>query len=326
MIVDTQTHWFSPTLLDAYTEAEEYPRCRRQGDDWLFELAPDRWFPLGRAFTDVEHQLETLTALGIDTIVSSSGSFGDVNGMDVDRATEVAHAVNEERAELQRRHAGRFVGLATVPWQDGDAALAAVERAAALGLPGVLIHSNVAGGPIDAEDLRPVYRRLAELDLVLSIHPARTVMEDALRDYGLEYLVGYMFDTSVAALRLVLSGIMEENPGLKVIHPHCGATLPYLAGRIDNSHSKPSSLGAALPVAPSEQLARFYTDTVAQSPETLAYGERFYAPGHVVFGSDYPFMDAARELAFAREHAADPEQVLAGGDGRLFDSSGGSPA
>src|ERR1700754_1533343 len=198
-VVDTQTHWFSPTLLAAYAEAGEYPRCRREGDAWLFELAPDRWFPLGRAFTDAEHQLETLTALGIDTIVSSSGSFGDVNELEVGRATELAHALNEERAELQRRFPGRFLGLATVPWQDGDAALAPGVRAAELGLRGVLIHSNVAGGPIDAEPLRPVYRRLAELGLVLSIHPARTAMENDLRDYGLEYLVGYMFDTSLAA-------------------------------------------------------------------------------------------------------------------------------
>lgn len=317
-VIDTQTHWFSPTLLDAYTDATAYPRCTRQGDDYRYELAPGRWFPLGRAFTDAELQLETLTDLGIDTIVSSSGSFGDVNGLEAGRAVEVAHAVNEERAELQRRHPGRFLGLATVPWQSAEAAIAVVERAAALGLPGALLHSNVDGGPVDADELRPVYARIAELGLVLSIHPTRTVMEEALGDYGLEYLVGYMFDTSVAALRLVLSGIVAENPSLKVVHPHCGATLPYLSGRIDNSHSKPYSLGAELPVMPSAQLARFHTDTVCQSAEALAQAERFYAPGHVLFGSDHPFMDAERELAFAREHAGDPDRVLGADAAALF--------
>lgn len=319
-VIDTQTHWFSPTLLDAYCEAEEYPRCRKDGDRYMYELAPERWFPLTHVFTDVEHQMETLTTAGIDVIVSSSASFGDVNGIDTGRATEVSHALNEERAELQREHKGRFYGLATVPWQDTDAALEVVDRAADLGLPGVLMHSNIAGGPIDADHLRPVYARLAELGLVISLHPARTIMENELRDYGMEYLVGYLFDTSVAALRLVLSGIFEEHPGLKVVHPHCGGTLPYLAGRVDNSHSKPYSLGHELPVLPSEQLSRFWTDTVAQSPDTLGFASNFYEDGHVVFGSDYPLMDPERELSFARDHA--DGAVLAANAAALFGLDG----
>ncbi|HEY1275594.1 MAG TPA: amidohydrolase family protein [Thermoleophilaceae bacterium] len=317
-IVDTQTHWFSPTLLDAYVAADSYPRCQKKGDDYLFELAPGQFFPLSKTFTDVDDQMETLATHGITTILSSSASFGDVDAMAAPMALEVAHALNEERAALQREHPGRFFGLATVPWQDGPAALEAVERAAELGLPGVLIHSNIAGSPVDAEHCLPVYERIAALGLVLSIHPARSVAEPALRDYGLEYLVGFMFDTSIAALRLVLSGVMAANPDLKVVHPHCGATLPYLAGRIDASHSQPYSLGAPLEVPPSVQLGRFYTDTVAQSADTIAFAERFYGQSHLIFGSDYPFMPPARELDFARASVADVDAVLAGNATALF--------
>jgi aminocarboxymuconate-semialdehyde decarboxylase len=321
-VVDTQTHWYPRTLWDAYLELEEYPRCRRDGDGYAFELAPERWFPIRPHFYELGLQMETFDAAGIDTVISSSASFGDADRLPVERAKEVAYAVNEERAAAEREYPGRFFGLATIPWQDTSAALEVLDDAVQrLGLRGVLLHSNVAGRPVDSKELRPVYRRIAELRIPLCLHPARTIAEEKLRDYGLEYVLGYMFDSSVAALRLALSEIVAELPDLTVVHPHCGATLPYLAGRIDTSHSKPYSLGRELTPPPSAQLARFYTDTMSQSRETLAFALGFYEEGHVVFGSDYPYFDPPEELAFVREAlAGDPraEAVLHGNAARLF--------
>jgi aminocarboxymuconate-semialdehyde decarboxylase len=317
-VIDSQCHWFSRTMWEAYTERDAYPRCRRDGDGYAYELAPGRWFPIAPHFYELELQLEAADAAGIDVLVSSSASFGDVDGLPVPRAIELAHELNEERAAAQREHEGRFHGLASVPWQNAEAAIEVLDRAAELGLPGVLLHSNVDGAPVDADERRAIFARVAELGLVVSIHPARTIAEERWREYGLEYLVGFMFDTSLAALRLVLSGIMEDNPDLRVVHPHCGATLPYLAGRIDASHDKPYSLGEALPTPPSAQLGRFYTDTVCQSPKTLAFALEFYEDGHVMFGSDYPFFDPAEELAFARDATDGDEGVLAGNAAELF--------
>ena len=318
-VVDSQTHWYPRLLWEAYTRRDAYPRCRCEGDGYLFELAPERWFPIRPHFYELELQLEAFEAGGIDVVVSSSASFGDVDALPLEQAKEVAIALNEARADAEREHAGRFYGLVTLPWRDGEAALEVLDDAAGrLGLRGVLLHSNVAGSPVDAEHLWPVYRRIAELGLPLCLHPARTVMEERLRDYGLEYLVGYMFDTSLAALRLVLAGILEELPGLKVVHPHCGATLPYLAGRIDSSYSKPYSLGAEWSVPPSRYLARMYTDTMSQSAETLAYARAFYGDGHVLWGSDYPYFDPASELAFVRGAVGDDAGILGGNAASLL--------
>lgn len=321
-VIDTQTHWYPRLLWEAYLDNREYPRCRREGDGFVFELAPERWFPIQPHFYELERQLEVFDAAGVDTIVSSSASFGDVDGLPVDRAKEVAYALNEERAAAEREHAGRFYGLATIPWQETEAALEVLDDAVQrLGLRGVVLHSNIAGRHVDSEETRPVFRRIAELGVPVCFHPARTIAEERLRDYGLEYVVGYMFDSSVAALRLVLSEIVSKLPDLKVVHPHCGATLPYLAGRIDTSHSKPYSLGRELSPPPSAQLAGFYTDTMSQSRDTLAYALGFYEEGHVVFGSDYPYFDPAMELAFVRDALAGDERregVLHGNAARLF--------
>ena len=321
-VVDSQTHWYPRILWDAYTARTEYPRCRRDGDGYLFELAPDRWFPIRPHFYELEQQLEIYEAAGIDAVISSSASFGDVDSLPVAQAKDVALALNELRAEAEAEHPGRFFGLATIPWQDTDAALEVLEDAVTkLGLRGVLIHSNVAGSPIDSEHLRPVYARVAALGVPLCLHPARTIMEDGLRDYGLEYLLGYMFDSSLAALRLVLSGILQEQPGLKVVHPHCGATLPYLAGRIDSSYSKPYSLGEEWSRPPSSYLAALYTDTMSQSEATLAFARNFFDTGHIVFGSDFPYFEPPAELAFVRgalEGTEEEADVLGGNAAALF--------
>src|SRR5205823_63762 len=96
-VIDSQTHWYPRFLWEAYTELSDYPRCRRDGDGYAFELAPDRWFPIRPHFYELDLQLETFDAAGIDAVVSSSASFGDVDRLPVGRAKEVAYALNEAR-------------------------------------------------------------------------------------------------------------------------------------------------------------------------------------------------------------------------------------
>jgi len=309
-VVDTQAHWYPRTLLDAYIESEGYPGCRREGDSYAVELLPGDWWPLPVHFVELELQLETMKEAGVDVVVSSSGSFGDVDTLPTGEATELAIAVNEERAAAERRHEG-FLGLATIPWQDADSAIEVLDDAVhRLGLRGALIHSNVAGRPVDSPYLRPVYERMTELGVPLFLHPGRTLLEPYVRDLGLEVLVAYMFDSSLAALRLVLSGILE-GLSLDVVHPHCGATLPYLAGRIDGAYWKPWAIGRSLDPPPSRRLGRFYTDTMCQSAETLEFARRFYGAERLLYGSDFPYYQPSESLPFVRECLSREEAAAA---------------
>ena len=317
-VIDCQAHWYPRVLLDSYVGIEEYPRWRKEGDTYLWESAPDFWFPIRPEFYELDAQLELYEQAGVDAMVSSSGSFGDVDRLDLSRAREVAIATNEARAEAEREHDGRFYGVASIPWQDTDAAIEVLDDAVKrLGLRAVMLHANIDGAPVDSDHCRPIYARLAELGVPAILHPARSFAEDRLRDKGLEILVGFMFDTSVAALRLVLSGIVLENPGLKVVHPHCGGTLPYLAGRLDAGYSKPFSLGEPMEKPPSEQLASLYTDTMCQDPATLDFARRFYEDGHVLFATDYPYYQPAEALEFVSGAVEGPErEAILGGNAR----------
>ena len=314
-IVDVQTHWYSRTLLDAYVESPCYPPCKRDGDGYLLELIEGTWMPVPPKLFELELQMEDFRAAGIDVIISSSASFGDVDQFPVDEARELAVAINEERAAAERDFPG-FYGLATLPWQDADAAIAVADDAMQrLGLRGVLLHSNIDGAPVDSDYLLPVYRRLAELGMPVFLHPGRTIMEERVRDYGLEILLAYMADTSIAALRLVLGGVLDEVPDLVVVHPHCGGTLPYLAGRIDGSYFKGFALGRELAQPPSVYLAeRFYTDTICQSDESLGLATRFYGVDRMLFGTDYPYFAPGQMLEETRPafSEADAGKVLSG--------------
>ena len=104
--------------------------------------------------------------------------------------------------------------------------------------------------------------------------------------------------------------------------PHCGATLPYLAGRIDSSYVKPYSLGRPLETPPSEQLRGFWTDTIAQSRETLDFARGFFADGHVMFASDYPYFEPGEELAFVRGAVGDDAAILGASAVALFGVDG----
>jgi len=299
LVVDTHTHWYPRVLMDAYVESDAYPPCRREGDSYAVELLPGHWVSFPSHFVELDLQLEMMRAAGVDVAVSSSASFGEVDALPVDKAVEVAVAVNEARAEAASRHAG-FVGLATIPWQDPPAAVdVARDAITRCGLRGVLLHSNVNGRPVDDRALRPVYETVADLGVPLFLHPGRTLLEPVARDLGLEVMVAYMFDSSLAALRLGLSGILDGLP-IDVVHPHCGATLPYLAGRIDGSHAKPWCLGRTLDPPPSTVLRGFYTDTMCQSAETLAYAHRFYGAEHLLYGSDCPYFSQPDSLSLVR--------------------------
>jgi len=305
-VIDTQAHWYPPALLNAYVESSGFPGCRHKGDTYELEVLPGHWITLPLHFVQLELQLERMAQTGVDVVISSSASFGDVDAFALGRAKEVAYAVNEERATASRRYPG-FVGLATIPWQDARAAVEVLDDGVGrLGLRGVLLHSNIDGKPVDSPYLRPVYERIAELDVPIFLHPAKSVFEHHLRDYGLEVMRGYMFDTSIAALRLVLSGIIQDLP-LAIVHPHCGATLPYLAGRIDGSYAKPYALGRKLPEPPSTLIASFYSDSMCQSAETLGFAKKFYGVEHLLYGSDYPYFDPAESLEFVRANLDENE-------------------
>ncbi len=319
-VIDAQCHWHSRTYFEAYLSRTDYPRAEKTSEGYVFYVSEESLLPIPPHYLELELQLEQLEACGVDVLISSMGTLG-VEELPVEEAVELAMALNAERGEAQTTHAGRFYGLAVLPMQDTDAALMTLDHAIDdCGLVGVCIGSNIGGQPISSDHCRPVYARMAELGAPLFIHPARTIMEDRLRRNGYEYSIGFMVDTSLAALDLVFAGILDEVPDLEVVHPHLGGVLPYLAQRIDHEYAQPWALGKELERPPSAYLPRFYTDTISRNPGALKLARAVYGIERLLFGSDYPYWPPREAVEFLKEQLdqADLAAVFEGNARRLL--------
>ena len=151
----------------------------------------------------------------------------------------LARIGNDAMAELCERHPARFpTFVAAVSMTDVEGSVQEARRAVKeLGAGGIQIFTNVAGRPLDDPAFEPVFATMAELDLPIWLHPARTA---SMPDYPAEpksrfemwWCFGWPYDTSVAMVRMVLSGLLDRYPRLKIITHHLGGMIPYYDGRV----------------------------------------------------------------------------------------------
>lgn len=253
-------------------------------------------------------------------------------------AQELARIANDGMAELCARHPDRFPAfVAAVSLDDVDEALREVERAVTqLGARGVQVFTNVAGRPLDRPEYRPVFAAMAEHDLPVWLHPARTA---AMPDYAAEprsrfemwWCFGWPYETSVAMARLVFSGVFDRHPGLKVVTHHCGGMVPFYDGRIGpgmavlgsrTSDEDYSGILAGLRRPHLDYFRLFYADTAMfGGRSSLLSALDFFGPDHLVFATDAPlgpipeFVAALDRLALSE---AERPAVMGGTAERLL--------
>ncbi len=293
MIVDVHVHFLSPRAIDAARKSPGRHGVRVLDDGERPRLvvgaeAPTR--PLLEALYTLERHLAFLDEQGIDAAVF--GPLMDVAGYSLLLAQGAAwsRAQNEalaaSLAEADRRHRG----LATVPLQSPAAAADELRFAVkSLGLRGAMIDPNALGRPLGDCALDPFWRAAADLDAPVVLHP---FLLEAVERFGRHYLhnlVGYPFETTLAAASLIFGGTLDRFPSLRVVLVHGGGFLPYHIGRFDRGHTTRPEARADGAALPSGYLRRFHYDTLVQFPPALAYLVKVVGEDRVVLGSDHPF-------------------------------------
>ncbi|WP_030263623.1 amidohydrolase family protein [Streptomyces violens] len=224
---------------------------------------------------------------GIATGVLSVTAPGVHLGDDA-QARDLARAVNEYGAEVVKDHPDRFGHFASVPLPDVDAAVAeAVHALDTLHADGVVLMSNAGGRYLGDPDFEPLWAELDRRAANVFVHPAQPPMP--LLPGTPAPLADYVFDTTRSALNLVLNGVMSRYTNVRVILSHGGGFLPYAAYRFSGLTST-----VVDPDRKAEDvlrdLKRFYFDTaLSASPSALPALLAFAEPGHVLYGSDWPF-------------------------------------
>ena len=251
----------------------------------------------------------------------------------------LARIGNDAMAELCAHHPARFpTFVAALSMTDVEGSVREARRAVKeLGAGGIQIFTSVAGRPLDEGAFEPIFATMAELDLPIWLHPARTA---AMPDYPAEqksrfemwWCFGWPYDTSVAMVRMVFNGLLDRYPRLKIITHHLGGMIPFYDGRIGpglkvlgsrTSDEDYSKILSSLKRPHLDYLHDFYGDTAlfGGGVHAVRCGLEFFGSDHVVFATDTPLgpiaptIDAIRKLEISD---ADRAKIFAGNAERLL--------
>ena len=226
-VIALEEHYYDPEVAKHFQQGG--PEAR------LPELR-NRLFDVG------EGRIREMDEAGIDVQVLSHASPA-TQRMDAETAVPLARKANDRLLEIIRASNGRFEGFAALPTADSARAADELERAVTrMGFKGAMIHGLANGQWLDDKRFWPIFERAQALDVPLYLHPSlpvKAVVDAYYRDYldkdpGLQAAAwGYTVETATQGIRMVLSGVFEKYPGLKIILGHLGESLPFSAWRID---------------------------------------------------------------------------------------------
>ncbi|UCH93116.1 MAG: amidohydrolase [Candidatus Aminicenantes bacterium] len=287
-IIDFHNHFYPPEYVKALESGPSNIKVTYDDDGNPLLQYPGDYNILVPGHRDIEFRAQVLEEAGINKQIitfTTPGPHIESPG----RSVELAQMVNDSFARIVRERGDRFAALATLPLNDAAASVKELDRAfAQLGFKGVMVFSNVNGTALSHEQFRPLYEKADELKAVFYIHPSFPVGVEAMTDYWLMPLIGFTFDTTLAAAKLVFSGVVEKFPGITWVLGHLGGAIPYLAERLDRGYHAFKECRENISRPPSEYLREFYYDTVNFDINALQLAIDFAGADHLVAGSDYP--------------------------------------
>ena len=205
-------------------------------------------------------------------------------------ALELSRFLNDHIAELVQRYPKNYIGLATIPMQDAEAAILELERAKAIGHVGIQIGSNINDENLSEEKFFPIFEACERLDMAVMIHPWQMMGFDSMKKYWLPWLVGMPAETSRAACSLIFGGVLERLPNLRVCFSHAGGSFLPTLGRIEHGFNcRPDLVAIDNPHNPRTYLGKFWVDSITHDIDALEYILKMQGSKRVCLGSDYPF-------------------------------------
>lgn len=238
------------------------------------------------------------------------------------RAAREWHGVlNSGLAEISEA-TGSPGWLACLTAQDPAVAADEIRKALEAGACGGLLGSNINHQALDHGAMDALWEAASDLGCPLFIHPLNPATDDRATAYNLRALTSYLSETTLAIASLILSGIYDKYPNLKLLLAHGGGTLPYQIGRIDKGHQLLEAHSKTCRYRPSEYLRHLYFDSITHSTPALSYLVDLVGSDRVMLGTDYPFgigVDLELQIAQARELPAEYAQaIMSDNANRLF--------
>jgi aminocarboxymuconate-semialdehyde decarboxylase len=322
-IIDFHNHYYPPEYVRALESSESAVRVTYDSDGNPCVHYPGDYNILVPGHRDIDYREQVLIHAGVDTQVLTFTTPG-VHVEPAPVAVRLARQINDAFARVVRDKKGRFTSLATLPLNDPAASVLELERAMKeLGMPGAMVFSNVNHVALADDVYAPLWTKADELGAVIYIHPTDPAGVEAMLDYWLMPLVGFLMDTTLAAAKLVFSGVVERHPRIRWVLTHMGGATPYLAERFDRGYRAFADCRKNITKPPTEYLKDFYYDTVNFNPEAVKFAISFAGVDHILAGSDYPHQIGSIPLMLETIQTLDlddssKEKILGGNAQRLL--------
>jgi 2,3-dihydroxybenzoate decarboxylase len=273
-------------------------------------------------------RLAEMDEAGIDMQILSHGPPG-LQKLPADIAVALAKRINERLAVHVSAHPQRFAALAMLPTSDPAAAADELERTVVeLGFKGAMIHGMAEGKFVDGKEFWPIFARAEKLDVPIYLHPALphpAVTDAYFKEYVADFPLvvrpawGYTVETATQAIRLILSGVFEAHPRLKIILGHLGETLPFMLWRIDESLKRPGQK----PVNFRDVFCNNFWITTSGFFSTPALMCCMMEMGidRILFAVDWPYVDNAKAMNWIRDvplSYEDKAKILSGNVRKLL--------
>lgn len=265
-----------------------------------------------RQLTDLDYRIEEMDKFGVDMHLLSITGPG-VQAFDAGFGTELASLANTQLAKAIAKHPGRYAGLAAIAPQDPAAAVREIDWAiGGLKLNGIIINSHTHGEYLDDPKYWPIFEAAVKHDTPIYLHP--TFPPDAhiepYSHYGMMgALWGFGAETSLHAVRLIMAGVFDVFPKLKIVLGHLGEAIPFWMGRLDNRYANILRRGGLEPLGmkklerlPSEYFkTNFWITTSGMNTNPpLEFCLKMMGDDRVMWAIDYPFEQTAEAVPFIK--------------------------
>jgi aminocarboxymuconate-semialdehyde decarboxylase len=286
MIIDFSSHIITREVEERLSSKKNFQRIQKN---------------FASESSDPEARIKVMEKYGIHMQVLTQ-TTPILVGLSAEEAAEVCRISNDAIGKICRSYPDKFIPFAYVSLLDVEQAVYELDRAVnEWGCRGVIIGTNHANKGVDDPQNKPFYEKVCEHDIPVFLHPMNWTSYNLVEeDPAVMRLFGWPFDTTIALLRLIVSGTMERHPTLKVVTHHLGGGMfPFFSNRFNIKLEK---LKKDMKKPLSESLDRVYGDTAVDgTAAALPCGHAFFGTERMLFGTDYPFSPEKGEV-YLREN------------------------
>jgi aminocarboxymuconate-semialdehyde decarboxylase len=296
MIIDTHAHALDEAFLSDLCRKSAYGLSAERRPDGRFWIkrGDGRPHSLDENLFDIPKRVASLARRDVSLqlfgpppgFVAWPGGAADV---------EYARALNEHGARIAAQGEGRLELMATLAMGDPSRCASELERAVdRFGCRSALLPSTAGGPPLDAPQFDALFATAARLGILLFLHPVSAEVPTRFPLYGVQVLVQWPFETTLAVTRMIFEGVFDRHPGLKLLLAHGGGNLVFLKGRLNSAYEAEGweadpYYRENVSKAPGDYFQQIYFDTCSLSAQSVDFTIQVAGADRVMFGTDYPF-------------------------------------